>query len=90
MLNKVILFISFLTFSTVGYCQTASEVLQQMGKEYSSAKPLQYNSSYSLYKSAESKKIEQAYKGVFYKNCLLYTSDAADDQMNVWGGGGGG
>jgi hypothetical protein len=68
MLNKVILFISFLTFSTVGHSQTASEVLQQMGKEYSSAKPLQYNSSYSLYKSAESKNIEQAYKGMFSKN----------------------
>lgn len=39
-----------------------------MGKEYSSAKPLQYNSSYALYKTADSKKVEQAYKGVFNKN----------------------
>lgn len=68
MLNKVILFISFLAFGSFGYSQTASEVLQQMGKEYSSAKPLQYNSGYALYKTSDSKKVEQAYKGVFNKN----------------------
>lgn len=68
MFHKVILFISFLTISTIGYSQTANEVLQQMGKQYSTAQPLQYDSNYALYKSAESKKIEQSYKGLFVKN----------------------
>lgn len=68
MLKKVILFILFLAFGYAGYCQTVNEVLQQMGKEYSAAKPLQYNSNYTLYKSSDSKKIEQAYKGIFIKN----------------------
>jgi hypothetical protein len=68
MFHKVILFISFLTFGSIGYGQTVNEVLQQMGKQYSAAQPLQYNSNYALYKSADSKKTEQAYKGLFVKN----------------------
>ncbi|WP_281635417.1 hypothetical protein [Flavobacterium marginilacus] len=39
-----------------------------MGKIYSAAESLQYNSSYILYKTADSKKAEQAYKGLFCKN----------------------
>jgi len=70
MLNKIILFINFLVIGSSAYCQTASEVIQQVGKQYSMAKPLQYNSSYVLYKSADSKKVEQAYKGIFVKNDL--------------------
>lgn len=70
MLNKIILFINSLLLGTSAYCQTASEVMQQVGKQYTIAAPLQYNSSYVLYKSADSKKIEQAYKGIFVKNNL--------------------
>ncbi|KLT67778.1 hypothetical protein [Flavobacterium sp. ABG] len=68
MFYKMMLFISFLTIATTGYSQTANEVLQQMSKQYSRTEPLQYNSNYVLYKTAESKTIEQAYKGIFIKN----------------------
>jgi hypothetical protein len=68
MFQKAILFISFLAIGSIGYSQTVNEVLQQMGKQYSAAQPLQYDSNYALYKTAESKTIEQAYKGLFVKN----------------------
>jgi hypothetical protein len=68
MFNKSLLFISFLALSAIGHGQTVSEVLQRMGKQYSSAQPFQYNSNYTLYKTAESKKAEETYKGFFCKN----------------------
>lgn len=68
MFHKAIMLISFLAIGFIGYSQTVNEVLQQMGKQYSVAQPLQYNSNYSLYKTADSKTIEQAYKGLFIKN----------------------
>ncbi len=68
MLNRSLLFIAFLTISTIGYSQTVNEVLQRMGKQYSTAESLQYNTNYVLYKTADSKKAEQAYKGIFCKN----------------------
>ncbi|MFH6994549.1 hypothetical protein [Flavobacterium sp. FlaQc-48] len=68
MFRKIIFFISLLSLGSIAYSQTVSEVLQQMGKQYTIAEPLQYNSNYALYKSADSKKIEQAYKGFFSKN----------------------
>lgn len=68
MFQKVLLIISFFTIGSIGYSQTVNEVLEKMGKQYSIAEPLQYNSNYVLYKTADSKKIEQEYKGVFNKN----------------------
>ncbi|WP_124019465.1 LolA family protein [Flavobacterium hydrophilum] len=68
MLYKSLFIISFLATTVVGHAQTVNEVLQRMGKQYSSAESLQYNSNYTLYKTAESKKIEQSYKGLFCKN----------------------
>jgi len=68
MLTKILFFINFLAFGTLAHSQTASEVIQQVGKVYSLTKPLQYNSNYVLYKNATSKKAEQAYKGIFIKN----------------------
>ncbi|PXY41169.1 hypothetical protein DMB65_09450 [Flavobacterium cheongpyeongense] len=68
MLYKSLFIISFLSASVFGHAQTVNEVLQRMGKQYSSAESLQYNSNYTLYKTAESKKPEQAYKGFFRKN----------------------
>lgn len=68
MFQKSLLIISFLTICSIGYGQTVNEVLEQMGKQYSSTQPLQYNSNYALYKSADSKKTEQAYNGFFSKN----------------------
>ncbi|OUL60368.1 hypothetical protein [Flavobacterium sp. AJR] len=68
MFQKILLIICFFTIVSAGYSQTVNEVLEKMGKQYSTAEPLQYNLNYSLYKSAESKKIEQSYKGIFIKN----------------------
>jgi hypothetical protein len=68
MFQKSLFIISFLAICSFGYGQTVNEVLERMGKQYSIAQPLQYNSNYALYKSADSKKIEQAYKGIFSKN----------------------
>ncbi|MFD1602335.1 hypothetical protein ACFSJW_18850 [Flavobacterium artemisiae] len=68
MFQKIILLISFLAIATIGYSQRVNDVLEKMGKQYSSSQPLQYNSTYSLYTSAESKTIEQTYKGMFIKN----------------------
>jgi len=68
MFYKSLLCISFLAASTLGYAQTVNDVLQRMGKQYSTAESFQYNSNYVLYKTADSKKPEQAYKGFFYKN----------------------
>lgn len=68
MFFKKIIYISILLFSSLGYSQTVNEVLERMGKLYTAAEPLQYNSSYTLYKSFDTNKIEQSYKGVFIKN----------------------
>lgn len=68
MFFRAILYISLIAIGAKGYTQTVNEVLQQMGKQYCTAQSLQYNSNYTLYKSADSKKIEQAYKGYFCKN----------------------
>lgn len=68
MFYKTLLLICFLTIATTGYGQTVEEVFQQMGKQYTVAEPLQYNSSYTLYKSAESQKTEEVYTGFFCKN----------------------
>lgn len=64
------MFVWFLLISATGYTQTVNEVFQRLGKQYSITKPLQYKSSYVLYKDFDSKKIEQSYKGIFYKNSL--------------------
>jgi len=45
-----------------------STVFKKLGEQYSVAKPLQYQSKYVLYKDFDSKKIEESYKGSFYKN----------------------
>ncbi|MDX6187721.1 hypothetical protein SGQ83_00015 [Flavobacterium sp. Fl-318] len=68
MFQRILLTTSLLLIGTIGHCQTVNEVLQQMGKQYSAARPFQYHSEYTLYKNAESKKIEQSYKGIFMKN----------------------
>jgi hypothetical protein len=68
MFYRFLLIIIFFTIGTTAYSQTVNEVLQRMGKQYSTAEYLQYNSNYSLYKTADSKKVEQAYKGFFHKN----------------------
>lgn len=52
----------------LAHTQTVNEVFQRLAKQYSLAQPLQYKSNYSLYKDFNSKKVEQSYKGIYYKN----------------------
>lgn len=70
MFYKNAIYISLLAISSFGYCQTVTEVFQKMAKQYAMAKPLQYKSSYNLYKDSNSKKIEENYQGSFIKNSL--------------------
>ncbi len=48
--------------------QTSSEVFEGVSKQFSSNKPLQFDTKYSLYKSADSKIATQSYNGFFRKN----------------------
>ena len=50
------------------YTQSVSEVFRKVADQYGNNKPLQYKSSYTLYKDFDSKKIEESYSGIFYKN----------------------
>jgi hypothetical protein len=68
MIAKKTITVWVLFFGVLGYCQTISEVFQKVAKQYSSAQALQYKSSYALYKDADSKKVEESYAGVFFKN----------------------
>jgi hypothetical protein len=65
--KKIIVFCT-LFFSFSGHSQTIAEVFQRLVKQYSSAQPLQYKSSYMMYKDADSKKVTESYAGVFIKN----------------------
>jgi len=62
------IFVWLLFYCCFGYSQTVSTVFKKLGEQYSVAKPLQYQSKYVLYKDFDSKKIEESYKGSFYKN----------------------
>lgn len=68
MCYKYLLYISLLVIGRIGYSQTINEVLQRMEQQYGTGEYLQYNSNYVLYKTHDSKKVEQAYKGFFCKN----------------------
>jgi hypothetical protein len=58
----------FLFLGVLGHGQTVAEVLQRVAKQYSSAQPMQFKSSYALYKDADSKKVVESYEGVYFKN----------------------
>jgi len=68
MFCKKMIFVWLLFYCCFGYSQTVSTVFKKLGEQYSVAKPLQYQSKYVLYKDFDSKKIEESYKGSFYKN----------------------
>ncbi|MHC0439216.1 hypothetical protein [Flavobacterium sp. 3-210] len=68
MFYKKIIYVWVLFNCCLAHAQTVNEVFQKLAKQYSLAKPLQYQSTYSLYKDFDSKKIEETYKGVYYKN----------------------
>lgn len=68
MFYKKIIIVWVLFNNCLGHTQTVSEVFQKFTKQYTNTLPLQYKSTYTLYKDFDSKKAEQTYKGVFYKN----------------------
>lgn len=68
MFLKKIIYVLVLLSCALTYSQSVSEVFQKLAKQYSTAKPLQYKTSYALYKDFSSKKIEESYNGIFYKN----------------------
>lgn len=68
MSDKKILYLLLFLCSTLSYSQTATEVIEAMGKVYGASTPLQYKSNYVLYKDFDSQKAEQIYNGAFYKN----------------------
>jgi hypothetical protein len=70
MFYKKIIYIWGIFHCCLAQSQSVSEVFQKLGKQYSAAVPLQYKTSYALYKDFDSKKIEESYNGLFYKNEL--------------------
>jgi len=48
--------------------QTVNEIFSRLQQQYASAKPLQYKSSYALYKDANTENPYESYKGIFLKN----------------------
>lgn len=68
MIYKKIFCVCLLFHCCFGNAQKVSDVFKKLGQQYSVAKPLQYQSKYILYKDFDSKKIEESYSGVFYKN----------------------
>jgi hypothetical protein len=84
MLYKKILFVWALINCCLAHTQTANTVFQKVAQQYTLAKPLQYKSSYNLYKDFDSKKVEESYKGSFYKNSLneVYTKVGETEILN--------
>lgn len=68
MFYKRILCVLALINCSLGHAQSVRDIFQKMGKYHSAAEPLQYKSHYTLYRDYDSKKIEESYKGTFYKN----------------------
>ncbi|WP_149206114.1 outer membrane lipoprotein-sorting protein [Flavobacterium johnsoniae] len=81
---KKIIYVWVLFNCCLAHTQTVNEVIQKISKQYSLAKPLQYKSTYSLYKDFDSKKIEETYKGIYYKNDLneIYTKIGDTEILN--------
>lgn len=68
MFYKKIIYASVLFAYCITHAQTAKDVLQKTAQQYSLAKPLQYKSTYKLYKDSNSKKVEESYNGSYFKN----------------------
>lgn len=68
-----------------GYSQDAKEIFKKVGEQYGTAKPLQYKVSYALFKDLDSKKVEESYAGVFYKNAQneMYTKIGNTEILNT-------
>lgn len=81
---KKLLYVWVLFSSCLAHTQTVNQVFQKLAKQYSEAKPLQYKSSYSLYKDFDAKKVEETYKGIYYKNASneIYTKIGDTEMLN--------
>lgn len=84
MFYKKIIIVWALFNTCLAYTQTVKEVFQNFNKQYSSSQPLQYKSSYTLYKDFDAAKAEQSYKGIFYKNAKseVYTKIGNTETLN--------
>lgn len=83
-LRKIICVLCLLCY-TLGYSQDAKEIFKKVGDQYAIAKPLQYKMSYVLFKDFDSKKIEESYSGIFYKNAQneMYSKIGNTEMLNT-------
>ncbi|WP_445722320.1 hypothetical protein [Flavobacterium sp.] len=66
MKKRIVLFLFLINFSL--NAQTVETVLSKLNTEYSSAKALQFETKYNLYKNKTAKQVYESYSGVFKKN----------------------
>ncbi|MBF4485034.1 MULTISPECIES: hypothetical protein [unclassified Flavobacterium] len=85
MFLKKIISVLGLLYCTLGYSQDAKEIFKKVGEHYAAAKPLQYKMNYVLFKDFDSKKVEESYSGVFYKNAQneMYTKIGNTEILNT-------
>jgi hypothetical protein len=82
---KKLLFISVLfCITSTLYSQSVDEVLKKVGVEYSSAKPLQFNTKYNLYKNKTQKTAFESYVGQFKKNEKNEIYQKIDQTEFIW------
>ena len=68
-MNKIVVYIILsISFTPFVKAQTIDEIMSAVYDKYMHKEPLQFSTTYNLYKSAESKEILESYKGHFYKN----------------------
>lgn len=84
MLYKKIIYICILCSCCLTQAQSVPAVFKELAKQYSTTEPLQYKTNYALYKDFDSKKVEQSYKGSFYKNASneIYTKIGDTEILN--------
>ncbi len=67
-MKRKLILLAVLVFVQNMQSQTVEQILSNIYKKYSAAEPLQFQTTYDLYKTHDSKEIQQSYTGVFYKN----------------------
>jgi hypothetical protein len=65
---KLITYIIVFFYSVSSFAQTREQVLEKVTNQYSSAKDLQFTTTYNLYKTPDGTKVYQTYKGIYNKN----------------------
>jgi len=81
---KRLLIIIVICFSTFSYSQSVDEVLKRVAQEYSTPKPLQFNTKYNLYKNSSQKKVFENYVGQFKKNEKNEVYQKIDQTEFIW------